>query len=47
MLGTSIKNHCSFPQYLFVYNLDFLLLATGTSLIRAARHVAVDKFLFR
>ena len=47
MLCTSIENQCSFPQYLFVYNLNFLLLATGTSLIRAAHHVAVDKFLFR
>ena len=47
MLCTSIENQCSFPQYVFVYNLNFLLLATGTSLIRAARHVAVDKFLFR
>ena len=47
MLCTSIENQCSFPQYIFVYNLHFLLLATGTSLIRAAHDVAVDKFLFR
>ena len=47
MLCTSIENQCSFPQYLFVYNLNFLLLGTSTSLIRAVHHVAVDKFLSR
>ena len=31
MLCTSIENQCSFPEYLFVYNLNFLLLATVTS----------------
>ena len=45
MLCTSIENQCNLPQYLFVYNLNFLLLSTGASLIRAANHVAVDKFI--
>ena len=47
MLCTSIENQCRFSKYLYVYNLNFLLLATGSSLIRAARDVIVDKFLFR
>ena len=44
MLCTSIENQGSFSQYLFVYNLNFLLLAMGTSLIRAAHHVPVIIF---